>query len=294
VYTITKPHTTDLPRHRITATPGFTLIELLVVIAIISILAGLLLPALGRAREMAVSMQCVNNLRQLYLANTMYASENAGYYCLAAPDINTGWGGRTRWHGERETTDPSSAFDPWRGPLATYLVDAAVKACPTFSDSIENKEIGEAFEAGTGGYGYNRSYVGGTSYKNDWQQAPLESTMDVNIMNPGETMMFADAALALSDSIIEYGFLEPPYFPDPSEPTGVEAWGLASPSLHFRHNFSVNVIWCDGHITSEKWGWAPTDNIYGGRNTRWGLGWFGPEDNRHFDVGLRDTYFENE
>lgn len=62
--------------------PGFTLVELLIVIAIMGVLLGLLMPALGRARETARRMTCLSNLRQVYQSFLMFAEENDGHVPL--------------------------------------------------------------------------------------------------------------------------------------------------------------------------------------------------------------------
>jgi prepilin-type N-terminal cleavage/methylation domain-containing protein/prepilin-type processing-associated H-X9-DG protein len=89
--------------------PGFTLIELLVVIAIIGILAALLLPALAAAKEKAIRAQCESNLKQLGLAQQMYANDNGDF--LAMPN----WDGGNRGNPVGWLYNPNVGFGGGQG-----------------------------------------------------------------------------------------------------------------------------------------------------------------------------------
>jgi prepilin-type N-terminal cleavage/methylation domain-containing protein/prepilin-type processing-associated H-X9-DG protein len=102
-------------------TCGFTLIELLVVIAIIAILAGMLLPVLGRAKEDSVRIKCASNVKQLGLAMQMYADENQSSLPMAHGVVP--WG----------ATNPP----PWSQPLAAYYNNTNILCCPALCQCFE-------------------------------------------------------------------------------------------------------------------------------------------------------------
>lgn len=243
---------------------GFTLVELLTVVVILGILAALISPVVGAARDSAKSAIGLSNIRQLAQANLAYAADHGGQFAPATSANN-----RRRWHGER--TSSSAPFDPSKGFLAPYLGESGrVKLCPRFDD-LERSTT--SFELGTGGYGYNMAYIGGTPQ--DWTRPDYLQRLP----RPARTVMFASTAFAVAGGPQEYAFTEP-Y--QSLAPSGLPN-GSLQPSTHFRHDGKAHVAWCDGHATAEpRNAAAEAANHYGGDSAEHDIGWFGPADHNGY------------
>jgi prepilin-type N-terminal cleavage/methylation domain-containing protein/prepilin-type processing-associated H-X9-DG protein len=237
---------------------GFTLLELMVCVVIVAMLGLVVFQMAGRSKMRANQVVSTLNLRSLVVANWGYVADH-GNYCPAQEKKN-----RIRWHGGRDGW--KAPFDPAKGFLSPYLGESdRVGVCPEFRDHVGGSD---SFENGSGGYGYNAIYIGGTPAD------PFAPERPSNVPEPARTLMFATTALAKRSGLQEYPFAEPMRAVTPD---GALSSAL-QPSVHFRFGGRALVAWCDGHVSSEGMEGSSSNNYYGGSNKESGIGFCGPKD----------------
>jgi prepilin-type N-terminal cleavage/methylation domain-containing protein/prepilin-type processing-associated H-X9-DG protein len=211
---------------------GFTLIELLVVLAIITILAGLLMPAVLAAQAQAWATSCRSRLKQLGYAVSMYSINHSDYMPGASDYTGQQYFGM--YHGLTQPVDFADGY------LTEYVDhDPVIWQCPGFSEFMPRAD------GPTTGYAYNYAYL--TEYRDNgvswfdpnykWWWCGVRSAI---IREPTTTVLFGDSARNWMGPVEENWFWTPPSQSIP--------WGLGY--THFRHRLRANVLWADGHASS--------------------------------------------
>jgi prepilin-type N-terminal cleavage/methylation domain-containing protein/prepilin-type processing-associated H-X9-DG protein len=244
----------SMKRSHVTA---FTLIELLVVIAIIAVLAGLLLPALTRAKSKAQGLSCMNNHRQLLFAWRMYNDDNEGRLLYASYDPSDPTKDPYVWvlgGMDFDPTNPSNwdvEQDIKRSPLWPYSGDTALWKCPSDRSSIQPalgpfqgrtmpRVRSMSMNLWVGGFG-GRDF--GISGPGVWRIYLKESDM----IDPGPAKTFV--LLDLREDSIDIGNFATDMRGWPDEPH--EVGFLDYPASY--HAGAGGLSFADGHAEMRRW-----------------------------------------